>query len=204
MRTRALVAAAAAALLGAVAPVASQGQDRYSADFPGARRLFVEGQAQKAAYTLGVASAYVRQELGRCRDATVGERLMEAEGRIDRLVARLRVNGVGSVVTLDSAFAQTDRLLAEHYWRLAAWELANPKLVARAIVGQDIGAAASHFARSFRFSGQEMAPAAAGAVAEARRIADVIASTDAIPKEASQVLDALGRHIAPPAVIANR
>ena len=76
MRTRALMTAATAALLGAIVPVPSLAQLDYSADFVTARRHYVEGQPMKAAYTLGIASGYVRQQLGRARDGTVGERLI--------------------------------------------------------------------------------------------------------------------------------
>lgn len=200
MRSFAPFSIAAVAILATAAPVAAQSS--YQADFPTARRQFVESQSMRAAYTLSIASAYVRQEIGRCKDADVGTRLMSAEDRMDRLVARLRGNAVASVVTLDSAFAQTDRLLAEHHWRLASWELANLRSASRASVGQDLGAAASHFARSFRFANQEPDAAAAQAIADARRIADQIASTDAVPKETASVLDALGRQIVPPAVVA--
>lgn len=192
----------AAALLATVVPAASPAQTQYQADFPTARRQFVESQSTRAAYTLSIASAHVRQEIGRCRDADVGTRLMGAEDRIDRLAARLRGNAIESVVTLDSAFAQTDRLLAEHHWRLATWELANQRSATRASVGTDLDAAASHFARSFRFTNQQPSPAAAQAIADARRIAEQIAASDALPKETAQVADALGRQIAPPAVIA--
>jgi hypothetical protein len=146
----------------------------------------------------------VRQELGRCRDAGVGERLMEAEGRLDGLVARLRARGVASVATLDSAFAQTDRLLAEHHWRLATWGLANPRATSRAQVGADVGAAATHFARGEQVGGRELDPEAARVVADARQLADVLASTAPIPSNASVVLDALGRRIVVPAVVAHR
>ena len=200
MRIRSLVPIVAAAL----AATSLTAQTTYTADFPAVRRLFLDQQQPRAAYTLSVASAYVRQELGRSRDETVGARLVGAEDRLDELVARLRASGVGSVTTLDSAFTQTDMLLAEHHWRLAAWELANPRSASRQMVGEDLGHAATFFAQSFTFAGREPAPAAAAAIAEAKRVSGVIATTDAIPKETAQVLDALGKLIVPVATVAIR
>ena len=204
IRTIASIAAVGAALLTATTPRVAFPQDGPTADFLTARRLVAEQQFGRAAYALGAASVYVRQEIGRSRDESVGMRLMDAESRLDGLVARVRASHAPSAASLDSVFAQTDRLLAEHHWRLAGWELANLRSASRASLGQDLGAAASHFARSFRFANQEPSAAAAQAIADARRVADTIASTDAVPKETASVLEALGRQIVPAVVIAIR
>ena len=207
MRTRRLasvtltcVAPLAAALLAAAAPVCAQSS--YSADLPAVRRLYVDRDAGRAAHTLSLASAYGRQEMGRSRDENVALRLMDTESRLDKLVARLRAKDDVALATLDSTFAQTDRLLAEHHWRLASWGLTVPKEIARRTVGDDIGAAAKFFAQSFRFTGREPDASTALVIDEARRVADTILATDVLPKATRKVMEALGRRIVPPAVVA--
>ena len=202
MRTRRLasVALSCVALLAAAAP--TRAQPTYSADFPAVRRLFVDHEAGRAAYTLSLASAYVRQEMGRSRDENVGLRLMDAESRLDQLVARLRAKADVALPTLDSAFAQTDRLLAEHHWRQASWGLKVPKDIARRTVGEDIGAAAKFLTQSFRFTGREPDAGTTLAIDEARRVAEAILSTDVLPKDTREVVEALGKKIVPPTVMA--
>ena len=190
---------ALAALLSA-ARVLAQGA---APDFPTVRRLYTAHEPARAAYALNVASVYVRQQLGRSHDDAVGTRLMAAESRLDQLAAGLRARAVDSAATLDSAFAQTDRLLVEHHWRLASWEL-GAKDVARATVGEDLGAAAHFLARSFTFTGRAPDDATAQAIAEARRVADAIATTNALPRDTRDVLETLGRRIVPPATMAVR
>ena len=201
MWTRRILMALAIAL--AVLLSAARALGQGLPDFPTVRRLYTEHESARSAYALNVASVYVRQQLGRSHDDAVGTRLMAAESRLDQLAARLRARGVDSVATLDSTFAQTDRLLAEHHWRLASWEL-GAKDVARATVGEDLGAAARFLARSFTFTGRAPDDATAQAIAEARRVADAIATTNALPRDTRDVLETLGRRIVPPAIMATK
>ena len=151
MWTRKILLALVLALAALLSAARALGQG--APDFPTVRRLYAEQQAPRAAYALSVASVYVRQQLGRSHDDEVGTRLMAAESRLDQLAARLRARAVDSAATLDSTFAQTDRLLAEHHWRLASWEL-GAKDVARATVGEDLGAAARFLAEHTETSGR--------------------------------------------------
>jgi hypothetical protein len=204
IRTIAPIAAACAALLTATAPRAALAQTAASADFTAAHRLVVDQQFMRAAQAVGAASVYVRQELGRSRDEGVGLRLMSAESRLDGLVARLRASRAPAIASLDSVFADTDLLLAEHHWQMARWELVDRRNATRLSVGEDLGAAARFFARSFPFVGREPEPEVARAIADARRVAGEIVATDALPKETSQVIDALGKHLVAPVAIAVR
>jgi len=206
MRIRTILSAAAAgaALLTLVVTRSAAGQTPATADFTAAHRFVVDHQDMRAAQALGVASVYVRQELGRSHDESVGVRLMGAERRLDGLVARLRASRAPAIVSLDSVFADIDALLAEHHWRMARWELTDRRNATRASVGEDLDAAARFFARSFTFLGREPEPDAARAIADARRVAGQIAATDVLPKDVSQVIDALGKHLVAPVAIAVR
>jgi hypothetical protein len=129
---------------------------------------------------------------------------MTAEERLDRLVARLRAGAVGSVATLDNAFAVTDRLLAEHHWRLAARAWAIPRLSTPRALADELSASALTFARALHWEGRTPDGEVATGLADARRVAAALAAAPgtelraAAPKESGAVLDALGRLVAPP------
>ena len=202
MRNRLLTLLAALAVTSA--PIGAQ-QPQYSADFPAVREAFQRGDVKRAAYTLQLASAHVREEVGRCRDGEVGTRLLAAESRLDALAAALKGGSVSSVETLDAAFVATDRMLAEHHVRLATWGWSNLRQSSGWQVGYDLGAAAKHHVRGTRASGRALDDAARQTVADAERLANAIAlSPDALPKETGAVIAALGRVILPPQVVAER
>lgn len=201
-----LAALAAAALLAALPGSlgAQPTTSDYGADFPTVRAQFLDRETRQAAFTLSEASGFVRQQVGRAFDADCGMRLMGAEERLDRLVARLRTGAVGSVATLDSAFASTDRLLAEHHWRLAARAWAVPRLSTPRVLGAELDATAFTYARALGWEGRTPDGEAAAVLADARRVAATLAAattTDlraAAPRETGAVIDALGRLVAPP------
>src|SRR5689334_5315691 len=113
MRNRLLVLVAVTAA--AALPASTRAQlPQYQADFPAAREAFQRSDLKRTAYYLQMASVHVREEVGRCKDGDVGNRLMAAESRLDALAAAVRAGGA-TVATLDAAFAGTDHVLAEHH-----------------------------------------------------------------------------------------
>lgn len=202
MRTRLLTLAAV--LLAAI-PGAARAQTaptQYRADFPEARARVERGQVREAAYTLMLASAHVREEFGRCRDGSVGERLLAAESQLDGLVAQLRTGSAAPMPKLEAAFAATDRVLAEHHVRLAEWEWANPKVSATVVVGHDLDRAAFHHARGVEESGGTLDPAAQRALYDARQAASRLATGERAAA-AGPAIVALRQVIAPALVAAH-
>jgi hypothetical protein len=200
MRDRLLMLVAALAV--AAAPGETRAQSQYEANFPVVRHQFLRKDVRQAAYTLMLASAAVRQEVGRCRDEGMGTRLLAMESRLDQLTRQLRADDVSSVATLDDAFAAADRLLAEHHVRLAGWSWATPRAATRTELGRDLGAAAFHFRRALRWEGGTLDETATRAVEDAERLSARLADGASPPKETGAVIDALSRVIVPAQVIA--
>jgi hypothetical protein len=190
----------AAALLAAAAPLGTRAQEsRYEADFPTIRAQFVRNDVRQAAYTLLVAAAHLREEVGRVKDGEVGNRLLTAESKLEALATQIRAGAVSSVGTLDAAFAAADQLLAEHHVRLALWEAANLRQSTASQIGHDVAAAAAYHARAAREAGRTLDPAAQQVVADAQRLAGQLAAMSEPPSRdlISPALSALGRLIAP-------
>lgn len=189
----ALLVGAAPALLGA--------QDgRSPADFPEARREFLAGDVRQAAHTLLLASAHLRQELGRCRDELLFDRMRAGEARLDALAARLRAGQGASVAALDAAAVATDRLLAEHHVLAAAWGVENPRHTTVATVGRDVERATFHWTRAERLDGRTPDAAAQRALDDARGLAGRLATAERIPADAGRVVAALRTVIVPPVI----
>jgi hypothetical protein len=201
MRNRLLTLAVA--LLSSAAPAVTPGQTQYRADFPAARHQFLRGEVRQAAYTVMLASAHVREEVGRCKDGGMGDRLLAAEGRLDRLVAQLRAGEVTSVSTLDATFAAADLVLAEHHVRLAAWGWANQRVSSPAEIGHGLDRAAFHYVRGMQEEGRTLDAPTQYVVDDAQRVARQIADAERLPAETGAVIAALSRVITP-AQIAER
>jgi hypothetical protein len=202
MRNRLLTLAAA--LLSAAAPAAARAQANYQADFPAVRHQFLRGEVRQAAYTLMLASAHVRQEVGRCKDGGVGDRLLAAEARLDRLVTQLRAGQVTSVSTLDATFAAADLLLAEHHVRLAVWGWENQRASSPAEIGHGLDRATFHYVRGVQAEGRTLDASTRRVVDDAQRLARQIADTERLPKETGAAIAALSRVIVPPQVVAEQ
>lgn len=188
MSVRSVVLALAA--FAVATPVALLAQEN-EADFVRARQQFVAGQTRAAAQTLIFASAAVRQQVGRCRDADVGSRLMDAEGQLDKLSASLRAGSVTSVKVLDKALTQIDLLLAQHHLQLALSNMERTRPNDIPVVARDIDRGAFHFERSVTLSGGKLAAEQAAAVTDVRALVKEIEDTNAIPKRAAAVVATL-------------
>ena len=195
-----------AALVAAAVPAGAGAQfGQYHADFPKVREQVLRKEARQAAYTLMIAAAHVREEVGRAREGEVGERLLAAESRLDQLVARLRGGDAPPLDALDAAFAATDRLLAEHHVRLASWGWSTVRATSGHQIGHDLGRAAFHFTRAVRYEDRTLDAATQQVVAEAERVAGLISSAAGeLPKETGTAIAALQRVIVPPQVIAQQ
>lgn len=195
MRTSRIAAPAVAALLAIVAPTLTAQSDP-AADFGAAREQIARGDPQHAALTIALASVYVRQQVGRCHDAGLGTRMLAAESRLDALSARLRASAAPAATALDAAFAATDRLLAEHFWRMAEEGWKDQRNVPTAAVGHDLGSGAMHLERALRGEGRAPGAETLAAIADARRIgAQLVHAPDKRPAETGRIIDALGRQI---------
>jgi hypothetical protein len=189
-----------AVLAAAAAPLGSEAQQsRYEADFPIVRAAFLRNDARQATQTLLMAAAHLREEVGRVKDADLGNRLLEAESKLEALAGQIRAGSVSAVTTLDAAFVSADRLLAEHHARLAVWEAANLRLATAAQIGYDVGAAATHHARAVREAGRTLDPAAQQAIADAQRLSGQLAAMSEPPTREliEPTITALSRLITP-------
>ncbi len=173
--------------LAVAAPAGLRAQEN-EVDFSKARQQFVAGQARAAAQTLQFASAHVRQQTGRCRDADVGSRLIDAESQLDKLSASLRAGTVTSVKTLEKSLTSIDLLLAQHHLMLALANMERPRLNDIPVVAQDIDRGAYHYERSVTLGGGKLTTEQAAAVADVRALVKEIEETSAIPKRGVAVV----------------
>ncbi len=199
MSARSMFAAFAALLV--ATPAVLRAQDA-EADFVKARQQFVAGQPRAAAQTALIASLHIRNQYGRCRDEDVGTRLLEAEGKLEKLAAALRAGTVGNVKVLDQSLMQIDRILAEHHLQLAKAAMVRPRPEQIPVVAQDIDRGAYHFERSVTLDGHALAAEQATAVANARALVKTIDETKAIPQGATDVVSALERLVSAKSAVA--
>ncbi len=182
MSIRSLFAAFAA--LAVIAPATLRAQDE-DIDFAKARKEFVQGQARVAANTLVMSSLGVRQQVGRCRDETVGAELLEAESNLEKIAANLRAGTVKDVKTLDQELSKIDRSLAHHHLLLVQGVIARPRPDNIPTAAHDLDRAAFHFERSVTLDGAKLSAEQATGLADIRKLEKDIETTNAIPGSAS-------------------
>lgn len=162
-------------------------------------QLYTSNQARAAARQLSEVSVEFRSEIGRCRDESIGARLMELEPRVDALASRLGNGAVTNVAELDREFVVIDRLLAANHQRLAAsgWSLRRFGKVE--VVGNDLSLAARYLARANKWTQQPLAAEVQKAVDDALALsAKLIADPANPPAETPAVIEALGKALNPP------
>lgn len=199
MSMRSLLVALATVVV--ATPLALRAQES-NADFRTARQQFLAGQPRQVAQTLLVASLAVRQEIGRSRDETVGMKLIEAEGQLEKLAASVKAGAVTGVKILDRSLKDVDRVLALHHLQLAGEAIAKPRMADLTVLAKDVDQAAFHYERSVTLDGSALAGEQAAVTADARTLAKQIGSTKEIPKEAAVVLAALERLVLGTTVVA--
>ncbi|MCU0649210.1 MAG: hypothetical protein MUF00_14520 [Gemmatimonadaceae bacterium] len=206
MRT---VTLARAALLGAfvAAPLwAQEASFPPAADFTSVHEAYAAGKVRPAATALRIASVELRRQLGRSQNDAIGMQLLAAESHLDNLASTIARGSGGAISNLESTFAATDRLLAEHHVTLAnlAWER-RARRASMDTLATDLGTAASYYERAFAWERRAPSAEAAAAIASAKSTARAIAAApSAPPKETGLVIGTLLRTmtVANPVVIA--
>ncbi len=157
-------------------------------------QLFTSGQARLAARELSVVSVAFRGEIGRCRDESLGAKLMEVEPRIDALVKGMNTGTLTSVATLEQEFAVIDQLLAQNHQQLAATQWGLRRFGGVDIVAKDLALAAGYVTRAARWAHTPLAAPLQQAVTEAQAAAEKLAANPANPAAGTgAVIEALGK-----------
>lgn len=201
MSIRSVFAAFAVLLVATPGFLHSQEED---IDFAKARREFIAGQPRSAANSLLMASLGVRQQVGRCRDQTVGTELLDAESNLEKLANALRAGTVKDVKALDAAFARIDRNLAHHHLLLVKEVAVRPRADNIPTAARDLDRLAYHFERSFTLSGKKPNANQASAIAEAQKLATEIGTTNALPPTLTAALAQIERQIIEAESVATR
>jgi hypothetical protein len=182
------------AALVVAAPIVLRAQET-SAEFQKARQQYIAGEARPAAQTLLIASLHLRQQVGRSKDETVGMRLLDAEGQLEKLAAALKAGTVTSVRTLDLTLTAIDRLLAQHHLQMVNLVIAKPRADDVPVAVRDLDRAAFHYERSITLNGGRIASEQAVALADARALSKEMDVTRAVPKTAAGIVATLERHV---------
>lgn len=197
MSIRSLCAALAA--LAVIAPAAIRAQQDDDIDFLKARKEFVAGQPRATANTLLASSLGVRQQVGRCRDETVGVQLLDAESSLEKLAAALRSGTVKDVKTLDAALTKIDRSLAHHHLLLVQAVFARPRADNIPTAPRDLERTAHHFERAITLSGAKLTPEQKAVSDGLRKLAAEIEKSNAVPSTAAAELKEFEKLIVPDA-----
>lgn len=192
MSIRSVFLALAALVLATPATLRSQEED---IDFAKARREFVAGQSRAAANSLLMASLGVRQQVGRCRDEVVGTELLNAENNLEKLASALRAGTVRDVKALDAELTKIDLFLAHHHLLLVKEVVKRPRADNIPTAARDLDRLAFHFERSFTLSGKKPNEEQAAAIADARKLAKDIETSNAIPGTASATLALIEKQV---------
>lgn len=155
-------------------------------------RLYLDGQPRQAARALSGVAVEFRQEIGRCKDESIGARLIELEPRLDALAAQLGAGKVSGVSTLTAEFAVVDRLLAENHLQLAELGWSLRRFGNLDGVGRDLDLAARYVARAARWEGVTLDAAALSTLEQARSAAERLLQTpDRPPADTERAILAL-------------
>jgi hypothetical protein len=192
MSNRSVFAALAVLLVAAPATLRAQEED---IDFVKARREFVAGQPRAAANTLVLASLGVRQQVGRCRDETVGTELLNSESNLEKLAGDLRNGSLKDVKVLDAQLTKIDRNLARHHLLLVKAVLQRPRADNIPPTARDLDRLAYHYERSFTLNGKKPNAEQAQAIADAQKLGKDIEATNAIPATAAAVVASIEKQL---------
>ena len=194
MTIRSMFMALATLLVVAPATLRAQEED---IDFAKARKEFLAGQPRVAANTILMSSLGVRQQVGRCRDETVGSELLEAESALEKLASALRSGDVKSVKTLDEQMMKIDRALAHHHLLLVKSVIQRPRADNIPTAARDLDRLAYHFERSITLNGGKPTADQAAAIANAQQLAKEIETANAIPGTAGATVASIEKIVAP-------
>lgn len=178
--------------LGLAAPAAAAQPDLVGLEK--VHQLFTAGQTRLAARELSVVSVAFRGEIGRCRDESLGAKLMEVEPRIDALVKGLNTGTLTSAATLEQEFVVIDQLLAQNHQQLAATGWGLRRFGGLEGVAKDLARAAGYVKRAAAWAHTPLSAPMQKAVDDALAISDKVAADPANPpSETGAVIEALGK-----------
>jgi len=185
------------ALCGVMLSAATIAAQELPVDFAKARQLFADKQYRASAQELRIASSAFRGEIGKCKNATVGEKMMATEEQIDKLAAAVAAGKVESLKAFEAKLTEFDLVLAKNHQQLAADEWAKSRGRALYAIGSDLGLAAQFLKRATDWKHMPRTPDVQKAVDDALRLSQAIAAGDGEkePSGGGQVIDALGRAI---------
>lgn len=192
MSARSVFAALAVLVVAAPATLRAQEED---IDFTKARREFVAGQTRAAANTLVMASLGVRQQVGRCRDESVGTELLNAESNLEKIADDVRNGTIKDVKTLDGQLTKIDRALAQHHLLLVKAVVQRPRADNIPTAVRDLDRLAFHFERSFTLNGNKPSAEQAAAIADAQKLSKDIEASNAMPGTAGAILATIERQV---------
>jgi hypothetical protein len=162
-------------------------------------QLFAANQTRAAVRELSMVSVEFRTEIGRCRDESIGARLVELEPKFDDLAAKMNAGTLTSASALDKEFVVIDRLLAESHEKLAASGWGLRRFGQLETVAKDLALAANYAVRSAKWAHQPLAPELQKAVDDALATAEKLAADPANPpEETGAVIEAFGNALRGP------
>jgi hypothetical protein len=162
--------------------------------FERVHQLFNAKDNRAAARELRQVSVEFRNEIGRCRDETLGARLMELEPKFDVLAGRITAGTLTTASTLEEEFAVIDRLLALNHQQLAATAWGFRRFGRLEGVAADLAVSARYIVRAGRWSHEPLAEPMQKLVNDALAIAERIKADPANPPaETGAVIEALGK-----------
>ena len=191
--TKGNVALALCAVLFGASTVIAQ---ELPVDFARARQAFVEKQYRASAHELRIASSAFRGEIGKCKSASVGEKMLAGEGQIDKLAADVAAGKLESLKAFDAKLTEFDFLLAKNHQQLAIdeWNRSRGRSLYR--VGSDLGLAAGFFKRALQYRSETLAPEMQKLYDDALRVSQALfENAEKEPSGAESAIDALGRAI---------
>ncbi len=191
--SRLAVALLATALL---APAAAAQTDLIALDRVG--DLLAAKQPRAASRELRLVSVDLRNEIGRCRDESLGAQLMALEPKFDALAKGIDAGSISAPAQLAPEFAVIDRLLAQNHQQLAATGWGLRRFGRLEGVANDLEVAARYLERSARWSGTPLAAEAQQAVKDALTTATQLRADLANPPaQTGAVIEALGKVLKP-------
>lgn len=162
--------------------------------FERVHQLFSAKDTRAAARELRLVSVEFRNEIGRCRDETLGARLMELEPKFDLLAGRITAGTLTTASTLEEEFAVIDRLLALNHQQLAATAWSFRRFGRLEGVAADLAVSARYLVRAGRWTNEPLTEPMQKLVNEALAMAERIKADPANPPaEAGAVIEALGK-----------
>jgi hypothetical protein len=165
-------------------------------DFGKARQLFIDKQYRASAHELSMASSAFRGEIGKCKNASVGEKMLAGEAEIDKLAKDVAAGKIESLKAFDAKLTEFDLLLAKNHQQLAIDEWKKSRGRSLYAVGNDVALAVGFFKRAMQWKHEALAPDVQKVVDDAMRVSQALSdNAEKEPPGAESAIEALGRAI---------